>query len=145
MTGQAALLEAIAKRDELQARTAAAALDVSYRMLALRDEDGMSGVALAELLGISHQRIYQVLARAKADVAKAEMEWRERQAASYGMASAGRDANRGLESGSHPCFSCGRFKSRPSSVCGHCGDDPVTFGGDRREFDRAYGYAGVAA
>ena len=38
------------------------------------------------------------------------------------------------------CFSCGRFKPRPSSVCRSCGDDPVSFNGDRREFDRAYGY-----
>lgn len=38
------------------------------------------------------------------------------------------------------CFVCGRFKSRPSSICGHCGDDPVSFNGDPYEFDRAHGY-----
>jgi hypothetical protein len=36
------------------------------------------------------------------------------------------------------CFQCGDFKSRPSSVCTRCGDDPVSHNGDRREFDRAY-------
>lgn len=35
------------------------------------------------------------------------------------------------------CRACNRFKSRPSDVCNHCGDDPVTHGGSRREYDRA--------
>lgn len=42
------------------------------------------------------------------------------------------------------CFSCGKFKPRPSSICGQCGDDPVgnvTNGdptaADRLEFDES--------
>lgn len=43
------------------------------------------------------------------------------------------------------CFSCKRFKPRPSSICGQCGDDPVgrtthmdptPF--DRQRFDESY-------
>lgn len=43
------------------------------------------------------------------------------------------------------CFSCKRFKPRPSSVCGQCGDDPVTrtthmdpTPADRQRFDESY-------
>ena len=55
--------------------------------------------------------------------------------------------------GAFPCFSCNRFKPRPSAVCGWCGDDPVagvnyagggSHGGDywqkAREMDRSYNY-----
>jgi hypothetical protein len=38
------------------------------------------------------------------------------------------------------CRSCKKFKSRPSSVCGQCGDDPVTYNGDRRQYDLAHGW-----
>lgn len=38
------------------------------------------------------------------------------------------------------CGRCHRFKSRPSSVCGHCGDDPVSYLGDRWAYDRAHGF-----
>lgn len=38
------------------------------------------------------------------------------------------------------CRRCHRFKSRPASVCGQCGDDPVTYRGDRFEYDRAHGW-----
>jgi hypothetical protein len=57
----------------------------------------------------------------------------------------------GLERKPIPCFICGWFKSRPSNVCDHCGDDPVptasgsgsnTFASERADFDRAYGYSG---
>lgn len=34
------------------------------------------------------------------------------------------------------CKRCGRFKSRPSSVCGWCGDDPVPYNWDRALYDR---------
>jgi uncharacterized OB-fold protein len=34
------------------------------------------------------------------------------------------------------CKSCGSFKSRPSSECPRCGDDPVTHNGNRRAYDR---------
>lgn len=34
------------------------------------------------------------------------------------------------------CGVCGRFKSRPSAVCDHCGDDPVTYNGSRALYDR---------
>lgn len=40
-----------------------------------------------------------------------------------------------------PCFVCGHFKRRPADVCDYCGDDPVTYGGDARDFNRGYGYA----
>lgn len=36
------------------------------------------------------------------------------------------------------CFICGRFKSRPSSICDFCGDVPGTHNGDSRVFDEAY-------
>lgn len=36
------------------------------------------------------------------------------------------------------CFSCGCWKARPSSVCGQCGDDPVTHNGSAQDFDTAY-------
>lgn len=58
---------------------------------------------------------------------------------------AARDLDRqegGFQRGSFPCFVCGRRKPRPSSVCPHCGDDPLTYGGSAQEFDRAYGYSG---
>lgn len=38
------------------------------------------------------------------------------------------------------CLVCGRFKSRPSSVCDYCGDDPVTYNGDPRQYDLAMGW-----
>jgi hypothetical protein len=45
------------------------------------------------------------------------------------------------------CASCHRFKSRPSSICAYCGDDPVGNCGldpsphDRYEYDRAHGWS----
>lgn len=139
----ARLLEAIARREHVQSELDAAALDVSRRMLELRDS--MPPKQIAELIGVSHQRIYQVLARAERELADMETSIRaeieDRRAASYGLASAGRNANRGFESGSFPCFECGRRKSRPSSTCDHCGDSPVSHNGDPLEFDRSYGYA----
>jgi hypothetical protein len=59
-------------------------------------------------------------------------------------------SERAFKRGSIPCFVCGRFKPRPSSVCDHCGDVPGTvdtgmvnndYKGDSHAFDRAYGYA----
>ncbi len=37
------------------------------------------------------------------------------------------------------CGVCGRFKSEPAEICGHCGDAPLQHNGDRHEFNRAYG------
>jgi hypothetical protein len=34
------------------------------------------------------------------------------------------------------CAHCGKFKSRPSAVCGHCGDDPVPYNWSRMLYDR---------
>ena len=34
------------------------------------------------------------------------------------------------------CPCCGKFKSRPSAVCGWCGDDPVPHNWDRHLYDR---------
>jgi len=42
-------------------------------------------------------------------------------------------------SGAANCASCGCFKSSHAAVCGQCGDDPVTYRGDRAEHNRAYG------
>lgn len=36
------------------------------------------------------------------------------------------------------CFQCGRFKSRPSSICAFCGDEPGTHNGNPLKFDEAY-------
>lgn len=41
------------------------------------------------------------------------------------------------------CQQCQKFKSRPSSVCGYCGNDPTSHNmteRERFEFDRAHGY-----
>lgn len=38
------------------------------------------------------------------------------------------------------CQRCGSFKSRPSSECARCGDNPVTVGGDPYAYDRAAGW-----
>lgn len=59
--------------------------------------------------------------------------------------------------GAFRCFSCQRFKPRPSAVCGYCGDDPVcnvnfagggSHGGNywqkARELDREYNYDDLA-
>lgn len=35
------------------------------------------------------------------------------------------------------CRNCKRFKSRPSSICSHCGDEPGTYNGDPRVYDDA--------
>lgn len=50
------------------------------------------------------------------------------------------NARYGMRTGAFPCQNCGKFKSRPSSVCGQCGDDPVSFNGNRASYDAAYGY-----
>lgn len=59
------------------------------------------------------------------------------------MREAERTITYGMRTGPANCDICGKFKSRPSSVCGVCGNDPVTHNGDRREYDRAHGYAGL--
>jgi hypothetical protein len=38
------------------------------------------------------------------------------------------------------CSRDGLFKSRPSSACGYCGDDPVRVGQDPYEYDREHGW-----
>lgn len=38
------------------------------------------------------------------------------------------------------CPRDGRFKSRPSSTCDHCGDVPVRFGQCPHEYDREHGW-----
>lgn len=38
------------------------------------------------------------------------------------------------------CRCCKKFISRPSAICRWCGNDPVTFRGDRRQYDLAYGW-----
>ena len=136
MSPNAQLLEAIARRESLQAELDSAALEVSRHLMNLRWQ-GTPARDLASMLGVTRQRIYQVLERAERDL---RAQYEDERAASYGLATAGPD-NRGLASGSFPCQSCGKFKSDPAAVCGQCGDDPVTFNGDRREFNRAYGYA----
>lgn len=67
-----------------------------------------------------------------------EEAWARRQ-----MREADRAVNYGMRTGAANCAVCAKFKPRPSSVCGSCGDDPVSHNGDRREYDRAHGYAGL--
>lgn len=55
------------------------------------------------------------------------------------------EENRGLRKGPIPCFVCGRFKPRPSSVCDNCGDDPTSYHGSAHELDEAYGYDRLGA
>lgn len=38
------------------------------------------------------------------------------------------------------CRRCKKFIKRPSAVCGWCGNDPVTYRGDPRQYDLAYGW-----
>lgn len=49
------------------------------------------------------------------------------------------------------CLSCAKFISRPSSICGQCGNDPVVWNAAltdspydpaRISYDRAYGWEG---
>jgi hypothetical protein len=54
-----------------------------------------------------------------------------------------RDDSSGYTSRAANCGVCGRFKSRPSDVCGFCGDEPTQYGSGRAEragYDREYGY-----
>lgn len=50
------------------------------------------------------------------------------------------ESRRGFNSRAN-CSSCGRFKSKPADVCGHCGLDPVQHAGDRYEYNRCHGAA----
>lgn len=50
---------------------------------------------------------------------------------------------RGLRRRSFPCLICGRFKTMPADVCGHCGDDPVSHNATSKEiadFNASHGY-----
>jgi rRNA maturation endonuclease Nob1 len=38
------------------------------------------------------------------------------------------------------CKRCKKFVKRPSAVCRWCGNDPVTYRGDRRQYDLAHGW-----
>lgn len=122
-----------AERDELAALDSALGPDV----VAALDEYAKSGVGWArepelrqallagdvDLDYITEQAERELAAREGRRVARAEVESR-----------------RGFRTGSFPCFVCGRRKARPADVCDHCGDDPVTYRGDAREFNRAYGF-----
>lgn len=140
MTTRQELLEAICRRDAIQADLDAAALEVSRKLYALAAESGESHSTLAALLGIKRQRVGQLIARAEKDAREAyERERYElaRDAAADRELSA-RNAGAGLRG--RLCGSCGRIKSRPSDPCDFCGNDPVTHNGDAREYDRAMGW-----
>lgn len=66
---------------------------------------------------------------------------REESRARHSIRVAEAERDYGHKRGAARCFSCNSFKSKPSAICGRCGDDPVTHNGDRREFDRAHGRA----
>jgi hypothetical protein len=85
---------------------------------ALRERDAM--VAYAAPIQAQMREGWHVNGRARADAA---------------------EQARGFRTGSWPCASCNAFKSRPSAVCTECGDEPYSFNGDPRDFDRAHGYA----
>lgn len=93
------------------------------------------------VISISRNRIARarlaVLAVSDVDVhAQIDLEWKVR------------DLRRQLRArrgpGSVQCFSCHRFKPRPSSECAYCGDIPVTHNGCPNEFDREHGWEAVA-
>jgi hypothetical protein len=58
-----------------------------------------------------------------------------------------RENGTGYATRATPCSVCGRFKSRPADVCGHCGDAPARYGATpaetramAREHNRGAGY-----
>jgi hypothetical protein len=91
------------------------------------------------------ERLAELRTRLDPDTAQLREAWIDTERAEAYARKAVRDGEAQLHYG-HPrgaanCFSCGHFKTSPAAVCGHCGDDPVTYGGDRRDFNRAYGRA----
>lgn len=141
MTRAATLLEAVCARDAAQAALDAAALDVSRELYACR-VGGATAREIADTLGITTQRVYQLLARAERELREAhELEAAKAAYVRGAIREAERRQNRGMESRAANCGVCGRFKPRPSAVCDHCGDDPVTFNGDPLAYDRERGYA----
>lgn len=64
----------------------------------------------------------------------------------YGAVAAEMERRRARRTGRRTarCRPCGRFKPRPSSECGYCGDRPLTHNGDSTrgawEYDRAHGW-----
>jgi hypothetical protein len=68
-------------------------------------------------------------------------EQRERRSAARAIREGEASTHYGHERGAANCASCGRFKSAPAAICGACGDDPVSYNGNRAEFNRAHGRA----
>jgi hypothetical protein len=56
-----------------------------------------------------------------------------------------REQSSGYETHAYRCDGCGRYRSRPADRCEYCGDSKAVYGPDeqrdRREVNRAYGYA----
>lgn len=125
------------------------------RTAMLRDELGDSGLELlrtaaARSAGLEDAYVAGTLTRADLELELEDI-WRERQQRQD--RSAERERRAQFKRGSFPCFSCHRFKPRPSAICQYCGDDPVanvnyagglSHGGDywqkAQAMDRAYNY-----
>jgi hypothetical protein len=97
---------------------------------------GESVRAIAAAMKVTRQYVQKVLREAEAGEAEAELAGRilERQAAADMKASL---HGLGFTAADRQCGVCHRFKSAPSAVCDYCGDDPVTWNAERRDYDAA--------
>jgi hypothetical protein len=122
MTTRTELLEAICRRDAIQAELDAAALDVSRKLYALQSETGETHASIAQLLGVKRQRVGQLIARAEKELREAFE--REQEDAALVRLSIRRGGKRSGWQGGRVqprCDSCDHFIATPASRCGRCG------------------------
>jgi hypothetical protein len=112
------LLEAIARRDAIQSDLDAAALDVSRALYNLNAE-GESHTAIAALLGLTRQRVGQLIARAERELREAY----ELEGIDNARAVRTRGKRSGLQGGRvQPRCRCNQFVATVNSRCTRCGD-----------------------
>lgn len=119
MTPQAELLEAICRRDELQTELDGAASKVSEILWGLKLQ-GTPATEIAELLGLSRQRVYQLLERAERDL---KAEWEEREAKESYCRNAKRamgSTSSGWRMGTPQCYGCRKILTGYGVEC-ECG------------------------
>lgn len=119
MTPQAELLESICRRDELQAMLDRAALQVSERLLTLQAQ-GRTQAELAGLLGVSRQRVGQLLDRAERDMRQQHEEDQGKDAYSRRRKGECRQSGFGPGRVQPRCPSCDHFIATESSRCRRC-------------------------
>jgi hypothetical protein len=137
----AAILEALERRTELEARLAEAQSAV-WSACQSAAWSGVSISAIGRAAGVSRQAIQQLVGKA---TRQDRLVWEESQ---EGVRESRRlerfdpdHADYGCRRGAFQCPCCKRFKSRPSARCSYCGDEMGTHNGDDHELNRAYGYA----